>query len=616
MLGGLADHDRSLVYSEEKMNADKWTDEQLLKIEREINSIYTKANEELLEKSKKHFEQFRKDDEKYKAMVDSGEMSKSSYYRWRKDTLTKGNQYKDLQKQTAFEITRANERATAYVNGRLPSVYVQNYNAIKSDVDRIGGYSFTLTNEDAVKYVYQNIDKNLLPIKKVDTAKDVAWNMKRINSEVLQGILQGESMDKVAGRLQNAGMSSEKAAIRNARTMVTGAQNHGKLDSYYRLKDDGIDIKKRWDATLDKRTREEHAELDGQSVDIDEPFENSIGKIMYPGDPDADPANVYNCRCSLQGDVGQTRGEQRATRDENGRSVLSENMTYEEWYETRMGKPFNVPQMPEIESTEYTSAKLMSVLGSDDYKAFTELVRDADTRTFYDNYMEEVRSIRHSVNGGQYNNRTDSVEFSYETKHEGINKYSTLAHENGHMFDYHIGRTNQLTFNEVDLVNDRCVIGSGIAKTLKVTPSTSDQFLSAVRKDMQNFGMDFRANVEKLKANRNATSGVQDAVDGFFSTQDRYILPWGHGDRYYNRMYNLRVKGFGNEKELKDVYKELGFDASNQTKVKKLSRIYDTASEAWANGCSALTVGGGELEAFETYMPNTLSVIRQIAKGM
>ena len=46
-------------------------------------------------------------------------------------------------------------------------------------------------------------------------------------------------------------------------------------------------------------TREEHLELDGQEREIDEPFENSLGEIMYPGDPDADPANVYNCRCTL-----------------------------------------------------------------------------------------------------------------------------------------------------------------------------------------------------------------------------------------------------------------------------------------------------------------------------
>ena len=34
-------------------------------------------------------------------------------------------------------------------------------------------------------------------------------------------------------------------------------------------------------------------------VDIDEPFQNDFGDIMFPGDPTADGANVYNCRCTL-----------------------------------------------------------------------------------------------------------------------------------------------------------------------------------------------------------------------------------------------------------------------------------------------------------------------------
>ena len=32
-------------------------------------------------------------------------------------------------------------------------------------------------------------------------------------------------------------------------------------------------------------------------------FENAIGKIMYPGDPSADGANVYNCRCTIAAKV-------------------------------------------------------------------------------------------------------------------------------------------------------------------------------------------------------------------------------------------------------------------------------------------------------------------------
>ena len=121
------------------------------------------------------------------------------------------------------------------------------------------------------------------------------------------------------------------------------------------------------------------------------------------------------------------------------------------------------------------------------------------------------------------------------------------------------------------------------------------------------------------RENRNATAGVQDMLDGFYSTQGssnmNISLPWGHGDKYYNLAYNRRVKTFNNEKGLKAAFQQLGFDASNQTKVKRLLRTYDTASEAWANMGSAVTCGGKELEAMKKYMPETYKAYLSIIGG-
>ena len=61
----------------------------------------------------------------------------------------------------------------------------------------------------------------------------------------------------------------------------------------------GIKVKKKWLAAHDNRVRDTHAELDGQEVDADEPFEVDGMQIMYPGDPSAPPEMVYNCRCTL-----------------------------------------------------------------------------------------------------------------------------------------------------------------------------------------------------------------------------------------------------------------------------------------------------------------------------
>ena len=92
---------------------------------------------------------------------------------------------------------------------------------------------------------------------------------------------------------------NKNASIRTARTMVTSAENKGRMDMLEKAESEGIICKKVWISALDTRTRDWHRDLNGVSQDRDKPFENSVGKIMYPGDPSADAANVYSCRCSL-----------------------------------------------------------------------------------------------------------------------------------------------------------------------------------------------------------------------------------------------------------------------------------------------------------------------------
>jgi hypothetical protein len=183
-----------------------------------------------------------------------------------------------------------------------------------------------------------------------------------------------------------------------------------------------------------------------------------------------------------------------------------------------------------------------------------------------------------------------------------------------------MGRVTGLSFGEVDLINSRCIIGSGITKTLKAVPSSSDEFLTALRKDMQALepkvkDKSIRTELLSSTAKNNATSGVQDALDGFFATTNSGLLPWGHGNRYYNREYNRRIVGFNNEKALKQAYTELGFDASSQAKVKRIARSYEAASEAWANVASAVTVGGDELKYVQEYLPETYAAFMRIIGG-
>lgn len=122
---------------------------------------------------------------------------------------------------------------------------------------------------------------------------------------------------------------------------MTGAQNAGRLEAMRDAVDMGIKEKKKWIATLDSRTRDAHADLDGQVQEIEKPFQSALGDIMCPGDPAAHPGNVWNCRCTL-GWVYDEYPEQYSQRrayveyvDDEGKyhreSHEIENISYKDW---------------------------------------------------------------------------------------------------------------------------------------------------------------------------------------------------------------------------------------------------------------------------------------------
>jgi uncharacterized protein with gpF-like domain len=110
----------------------------------------------------------------------------------------------------------------------------------------------------------------------------------------MQSIIQGESPQQLAVRLASITDMNQTSSIRNARTMITSAQNGARQDMYERNESMGIIGKKTWIATLDFRTRDSHRALDGVQVGIHDKFPNGL---MEPGDPSGEPAEVCNCRC-------------------------------------------------------------------------------------------------------------------------------------------------------------------------------------------------------------------------------------------------------------------------------------------------------------------------------
>lgn len=315
------------------------TDKELKKLEAKLTKEYSQAAKEVEKKAKKYLEQFAKKDEEMRKKVAAGEMSAEEYGKWRIGQMAMGERWKEMQKTLAEDLVNVDKIAAGMINNSLPSAYALNYNYGTYEVEHGVeiNTSFTLYDHSTVENLMKD-DPKIIPKAKVDIPKDELWNRRKLTSAITQGILQGESIPKIASRLASVADMDRKAAIRNARTYTTAAENKGRIDSYDRAEEMGIKVQKKWMATLDDRTRVEHRHLDGMVVPNDEVFEVDGYEIMYPGDPDAEPEMIYNCRCTLVADI-----EGHKYNDERNDSKLGD-MTYEEWKHAKDRTPVELPK--------------------------------------------------------------------------------------------------------------------------------------------------------------------------------------------------------------------------------------------------------------------------------
>ena len=313
------------------------TEKVLKEIEKRITKEYRQAKMEVSAKLDDYLKKFREKDKLKLQGVENGDITEDEYKQWRVGQVMIGKRWTEMRDTLAQDLANASQIARSVAFDHIPDVYSINhdYGTYQVEKGAMVDTSYTLYDRTAMEELYKNEDTFVpAPGKKISRAinegKQVAWDKKQVQSAMMQGLLQGESIPNIATRLADSvGESDRKAAIRNARTLTTGVENAGRIASYDRANNMGIKTKKQWLAALDMRTRHWHASLDGVSVDFDKPFTNEYGKIMYPGDPAAHPANIFNCRCTLIADIEGFENDLSDTSLRHDEKLG--DMSYDEW---------------------------------------------------------------------------------------------------------------------------------------------------------------------------------------------------------------------------------------------------------------------------------------------
>lgn len=311
----------------------KLTEKELEELEKRISKEYETAEKEVREKLFKYLQDFKRKDATKKAQMEAGLISQTEYNNWRVNQMIVGKRWETLRNNLAEDFHNTNNIAKEMIKEHSYDIYALNHNYGTYEIEKGLGIdtSYTLYDRATVERLVRDNPQMLPPpgkkvSERIKEGLDVRWNNQQIQSVMMQGLLQGMSMPDLAKRLaETVGDKDKVGAMRNARTMTTGAQNAGRVDSYKRAKDMGIKTKQRWIATLDERTRESHRHLDGEMVEVGEKFSNGL---RFPGDPSGAPEEVYNCRCTL---IAAIEGTSLAGDIETVGRTAAIDMDYEEW---------------------------------------------------------------------------------------------------------------------------------------------------------------------------------------------------------------------------------------------------------------------------------------------
>lgn len=322
------------------------TDNELEKLEKKIKRYYKQSVKEMKQKVKEQTEKYEKDRKWWIQQIKDGKKTQEEFETWLRVKAMERERLNSIVSTLSTDLSNSRDLAYSAINHHIPEVYAINANgsAYQIEKDIQMDMSFTLYDRPTVERLIRDNPQLLPKGKPPENAQK--WSQAKLRNELTQGILQGESNQNIARRLERVFGMDMVSSIRNARTMTTYAECAGRLDTYAKAKSLGLEMQKEWRATLDSRTRHEHRLLDGQKQDIDEPFEVEGYKLMCPADPAGEPFLVYNCRCTM---VHAIKGIEH----DDIRKVSKEYKDYNDWkYAKSKNKPYfgnqgNVPLPPE-----------------------------------------------------------------------------------------------------------------------------------------------------------------------------------------------------------------------------------------------------------------------------
>jgi SPP1 gp7 family putative phage head morphogenesis protein len=206
------------------------------------------------------------------------------------------NRLSNLDKIINDEIKKLGSKTISITDNSIKTLYEEKYNEVvnkipKEITETIG---FGLIDKKAVEKSVDNTFKSV-------TLKNINNLQHEVNTEIAQGLIKGESYEKISKKVTERFNVSANNALRVINTETHKVVNKAAVDVYNKVKTSaenlGYKIKKKWVSVKDNRTRELHAEMDGVYADDDGNFKLPDGTVTQAPGLTGKAEHDIRCRC-------------------------------------------------------------------------------------------------------------------------------------------------------------------------------------------------------------------------------------------------------------------------------------------------------------------------------
>lgn len=231
----------------------------------------------------------------------------------------------------------------------LNTMYEDGYIGVQYELMQQGVPVITAINQEAVSAaLFQSVAGMTFADRLNVNMSDFKTKVK---DTITRGLASASTYSDMAQQLYLITDESMKSSYRIARTEAHRVISEAKHTSMEKAKQQGADIVKQWDATLDGKTRKNHRKLDGEWVELDEYFSVGGRKVKAPG-KFGRPEEDINCRCILltrpRWAVDKRRVKRAKISDEYGKEV-SKLIEVNNYADYKKGYYKTLKNDPEIE---------------------------------------------------------------------------------------------------------------------------------------------------------------------------------------------------------------------------------------------------------------------------